>query len=409
MEVLLLGIYSFFVWLIFIKLKWLPWNTQTQVIVVIIPIVGLAALILLLNVFAPSSAHLRSFNYTIPVVSQVRGRVIEVPVEEGNRLVNKGDVLFKLDPVPYQLEVNNLEAQLSTTQAGQKELEESLKGARGKIDEARGAVSQAAARIAEVSAKFDLARKRVEQNRELAATGAGNRFDLEQAETNLKELEGQLASARSAEIQARATEVQASAAERQTVQKLGAKAGKTGEFAQVAQIRAKLENARWELDQTVTRSPCDCYVINLQLRPGAFVAGMPFNAVMTLVEAKGQVVALFQQNELHQVRPGDEAEFALKTYPGRIIKGKVDSIIWAQGQGQLPQSGTLPMTGVLTAPPGGFAVKFDIADRDRELFLAAGASGDAAIYTQSMAAIHIIRKVILRVGSYVNYLIPKLH
>src|SRR6186997_938659 len=125
MEVLLLGIYSFFVWLIFIKLKWLPWNTQTQVIVVIIPIVGLAALILLLNVFAPSSAHLRSFNYTIPVVSQVRGRVIEVPVEEGNRLVNKGDVLFKLDPVPYQLEVNNLEAQLSTTQAGQKELEES--------------------------------------------------------------------------------------------------------------------------------------------------------------------------------------------------------------------------------------------------------------------------------------------
>jgi hypothetical protein len=40
MEVLLLGIYSFFVWLIFIKLKWLPWNIGTQVTVVIIPIVG---------------------------------------------------------------------------------------------------------------------------------------------------------------------------------------------------------------------------------------------------------------------------------------------------------------------------------------------------------------------------------
>ena len=54
MELLLLGIYSFFVWLIFIKLKWLPWNTATQVIVVIIPVVGLAALILRLNIFAPS-------------------------------------------------------------------------------------------------------------------------------------------------------------------------------------------------------------------------------------------------------------------------------------------------------------------------------------------------------------------
>ena len=53
MEVILLGIYSFFVWLIFIKLKWLPWNIGTQVTVVIIPVVGLAALILLLNIYAP--------------------------------------------------------------------------------------------------------------------------------------------------------------------------------------------------------------------------------------------------------------------------------------------------------------------------------------------------------------------
>ena len=40
MEAILLGIYSFFVWLIFIKKKWLPWNTTSQVIVVIIPVVG---------------------------------------------------------------------------------------------------------------------------------------------------------------------------------------------------------------------------------------------------------------------------------------------------------------------------------------------------------------------------------
>jgi len=407
MELLLLGIYSFFVWLIFIKLKWLPWNTATQVTVVIIPVVGLAALILLLNIFAPSSSDVRVYKYTIPIVSQVKGRVIEVPVEEGNRLVKKGDILFRVDPTPYQLDVNTLEAQLANAQASQRELEESVKGAKAKIAETRGAIDQAASRTREVSARLELARKRVAQHRELAATGAGNRFDLERAETDLKELDGQLAAARSAEAQARAGEGQAIASERQIQQKLGAKAN--GEFAQVAQIRAQLANAKWMLDQTTTVSPCDCYVVNLQLRPGGFVAGIPLNAVMTLVEAEGQVVALYHQNELHQIQPGNEAEFALKTLPGRIIKAKVDSVIWAQGQGQLPVSGTIPLSGFVAQPPGRYAVKFDIAERDKPLFLAAGAAGDAAIYTDHLHAVHIIRKVILRVGSYVNYLILKLH
>ncbi|HSD43051.1 MAG TPA: HlyD family secretion protein [Burkholderiales bacterium] len=407
MELLLLGIYSFFVWLIFIKLKWLPWNTATQVIVVIIPVVGLAALILLLNIYAPSSSDVRVYKYTIPIVSQVRGRVLEVPVVEGNVLVKKGDVLFRVDPTPYQLEVNTLEAQLANAQGSQREIEESVKGARAKIAETRGAIEQAASRTREVSARLDLARKRVDQYRELAGSGAGNRFDLERAATDVQELEGQLAAARSAETQARAGEGQALASERQIQQKLGAKVN--GEYAQVAQIRAQLENAKWLLGETTTRSPCDCYVINLQLRPGAFVAGLPLNAVMTLVEAEGQVVAMYNQNELHQVAPGNEAEFALKTLPGRIIKGKVDSVIWAQGLGQLPASGTIPMTGMMAMPPGRYGVKFDIAERDKALFLAAGAAGDAAIYTEHLHAVHIIRKVILRVGSYLNYLILKLH
>ena len=393
MEAILLAIYSFFVWLIFIKLKWLPWNTKTQVTVAIIPIVGIAALILLLNIFAPSSADVRVYKYTVPIVSQVKGRVLEVPVEEGNRLVKKGDVLFRIDPQPYKLAVGQLEAQLAVAEASQRELDEQVKGA-------RGAVEQAAARLREVNAKLELARTRVAQNRELVATGAGSKFDLEQAEANLKELEGQFESAR-------AGQVQAQAGEQQVRQKLGANV--KGEFAQIAQIRAQLENARWELEQTVTLSPCDCYVVNLQLRPGAFVAGMPFNAVMSLVEAEGQVLALFHQNELHQIKPGNAAEFTLNTNPGRVIRGKVDSIIWAQGQGQLPQSGTLPMTGVLTAPPNRFAVKFDVEEKDRALFLAPGAAGDAAIYTQHLHAIHILRKVILRVGAKLNYIIPKLH
>ena len=60
-------------------------------------------------------------------------------------------------------------------------------------------------------------------------------------------------------------------------------------------------------------------------------------------------------------------------------------------------------------PPGRFAVRLRIAERDRSLFLAAGAVGHGAIYTQHGHHIHIIRKVILRVGSYLDYLILKLH
>jgi multidrug resistance efflux pump len=407
MDILLLGIYSFFVWLIFIKFKWLPWNITSQVIVVTIPIIALTIMILTLNVVAPSSAKLRIYKYTIPIVSQVRGRVIEVPVEEGNRPVKKGEVLFRVDPTPYQLDVVNLEAQLANAIGGEKETQESLGGANAKVLESRAAIAQANARIGEVDAKLALAQKRVVQNRELAASGAGSKFDLEQAEANLAELRGQREAANSQLAQAAAAEQQARASVGQIQQKLGTKVG--GTYAQVAQIRAQLDNARWLLSETTTRSPCDCYVINLTLRPGAFVAGLPLNPVMSLIEVDGQIVAFFDQNELTKVQAGDEAEFSLKTYPGKIIKGKVDSIIWAMGQGQLTPSGTLPMSTIANQPAGLYAVKFDLAERDRQVFLAAGAVGDAAIYTQSAQFLHILRKVIIRVGSYMNYLVLKLH
>jgi multidrug resistance efflux pump len=307
--------------------------------------------------------------------------------------VKKGEVLFRVDPTPYQLEVNTLEAQLVGMQGSQRELLEQEKGAYAKIEESQN-------RAREISARLDLTRKRVQQYRELAATGAGSKFDLERAQADALEQQGQLDAARNAETQARASLGQIK-------QKLNATV--KGEVSQVAQVRAQLENARWQLQETTTRSPCECYVVNLALRPGGFVAALPVSPVMTLLEADGQVVALFHQNELHQVAPGNEAEFAIDTLPGRIIKAKVDSIVWAQGQGQLLPSGTLPMSGIAAQPPGRYAVKFNIEERDRVQFLAAGAAGHAAIYTDHLHAVHIIRKVILRVGSYLNYLVLKLH
>src|SRR4026209_127619 len=137
MEILLLGIYSFFIWLIFFKFKWLPWNFISQVIVVAIPIFGLAILILLLNIVAPSSHDVRVVNYVVPINPPVRGLVTEVPIEP-NRPIKKGDVLFKIDPTPYEIAVRNSEAQIAqlkvqlvTAEASSRNLSEWLKGATG--------------------------------------------------------------------------------------------------------------------------------------------------------------------------------------------------------------------------------------------------------------------------------------
>ena len=59
MEILLLGIYAFFVWLIFIKLKLLPWTTPWKVGVAIFPVVVIAIMLLCLNIFAPTTTDVR--------------------------------------------------------------------------------------------------------------------------------------------------------------------------------------------------------------------------------------------------------------------------------------------------------------------------------------------------------------
>jgi hypothetical protein len=69
----------------------------------------------------------------------------------------------------------------------------------------------------------------------------------------------------------------------------------------------------------------------------------------------------------------------------------------------------VPQTGAFPQVPGRFPVKLNVAPKDLDLFLAAGASGDAAIYTDRVEAIQILRKVLIRVGSITNYLVLKLH
>jgi len=394
MELILLIIYSLIVRFIFFKKKWLPWNITSQVIVVTIPIFALTVMILFMNIVAPSSTDVRAMNYVIPIVPRVTGQVTEAPIEP-NRPIKNGDVLFKIDPVPFEATVKAAEATLAqnrvklvTAPATERGLEDQLKNA--------------AAKKAALTPRIDLAKKRVEQFTNLAASGAGRRADLEQAQSDLGSLESDF--------------LAADATESQVKQKLGAKteAGEIDEIATaralIAKSEADLGNAKYDLDGCVHLAPADGRVANLALRPGVRAAQLPMAPVMSFIEENDPwIIAFFRQNELRYVQPGNEAEVFVETHPGRIIKCKVDSILWATAPGQMPISGNLPNTQPVAAPEQRIAVRLLVEPKDRALFLAAGARGAGAICTEHGKMLHVMRKVFVRVSTKVDWFVFKLH
>jgi multidrug resistance efflux pump len=409
MELLLLAIYGLIVWLIFIKFKWLPWNFVSQAIVIIIPIVGLTALVLLLNIFSPSSHDTRVINYVVQIVPRVTGRVLEVPVE-GNRFYKKGEVLLRIDPEPFENELKSLTAALAATESKVEDTAARVADAQASGRQLGESLKVASGKVGTVRARLDLARLRVKQNTELVASGAGERFALEQAEADLKQIEGELASASASEAEVKQKLSGQVNGELATV--ASARAERARAKGDVESTRAKLANAKWSLSETVVYAPADGYVINLQLRPGATASSFAGLPVMSFVEQDQQVVGFFAQNELHQVEAGNEAELAFDTLPGQVLKAKVDSIVWVQGQGtqELVQSrGAVPETGFAPTPPGRFMVKFRVEEPDRKVFLAAGARGQCAIYTNHLEAISLLRRVVIRVSTKLDYLILKLH
>ena len=256
----------------------------------------------------------RILTYTVQIIPNVAGPVLEVPVE-ANRPIKKGDVLFTIDPTTY-------EAALEATQA-----------------------------------QLDFQEVRLQQYEKLASTAAGTRFQVEET------------------------------------------------AALVKQLTAELEGAEWNLNETTVRAPADGYVTYLALRPGQRVVTLPFQPAMTFVDTSREIVGV-QIQQIHQryIKRGQEVEMAFKTQPGRIYTGKVKAIIQVTHESQAVISGTVPTAQPIQAEP--FFVRVQLDDREAAKDLPAGTAGTAAIYTKSAAMTHIIRKVMIRMESYMNYIIP---
>ncbi|RKP59226.1 HlyD family secretion protein [Pararobbsia silviterrae] len=371
--------YALIVWLIFFKFKWLPWNIQTQVGTVALGLAGLAALVFTINVTSPQSDDVRVTQYVVEIVPRVTGRVIDVPIE-GNTLIRRGEVLLRLDPEPYAQKLKESQAHLVEVES--------------KVAQLRSDVDAARAQYDNLDAQRVFAATRLREAKTLAERDAGNRYDVENYAAQIGELDAQSRAAQANLTRARSA--------------LDATIG--GVHSSVAQARAQVSSAQWELDQTVIRAPADGYAMNLQVRPGAFAAALPLRPVMSFVETTQNVVAFYDQNQLTKVEPGNEVELALKAKPGRIVHGVVDSIVWSTAQGQFNASGMLPSTAVEGAHPDAplrYAVKIRV-DADEADGLPMGARGESAIYTNHMTMLHMLRKVIIRVKTKINYLVFKI-
>jgi len=427
---LIVGTYGLACWLVFKKFKLVPVNTYTIFTAIGGGVVILVVLFVLLSVYHPVSHDGRMYTYVVQIVPNVRGTVVEVPIE-ANKPVKKGDVLFRIEPQPFQTEVDRLQAllasknvkvaqlseQLAAAEAATSEAKANLQVAESQFDrQAREAAEQAAAQESQVQKRLDLANVQLKRAAELRPKGAISQEEYDRHYTNKVSIEQELQQAGnakriaeeklktgSASLEAVRQQITGlEAAERKLQLEIKAESG--GVNPEVREVMAQLDKARWDLDQTVVRAPSDGYVPQLTLQPGQMAVPLPLKPLMVFVVTEQPVlVASFKQKTIAGIEPDLEAEAIFKAYPGRSFKLKVRRLMTATPEGEVLASGQLLSTTSAT-DKGYVPVVFDYDEDIAALNLPAGAQASIAIYTHRVHALSIVRKIILRMKSWENYL-----
>ncbi|MHA2810069.1 HlyD family secretion protein [Vibrio campbellii] len=351
----------------------IPLNKWTVPTAVLGGVVLVGALILLMNYNHPFTQIGNQVFSTTPVVSGVRGRVIEVPVQP-NQPLQKGDVLFRIDPIPFQAEVDKLRAKVKEASQGALGLESS-------VQEAEAAVIKALAERDKAQREFDRYQRGFDR-------GAFTEQQLDTRRQAFKAAQAALEVAQSKQEQAQIA--------------LDSEVG--GENTQVASLLAELRKAEFNLEQTVVTAPTDGYVTQLALRPGVMAVPLPLAPVMTFVHTEDKLyTAAFRQNSLQRLEPGFEAEFMFRALPGKVFKGQVVDVLPAIGESQFQARGSLLGTEALRTS-GRVFVTLKITDDLEEYHLPMGTAVEVAVYSDSFTHVSIMRKVLIRMKSWQNYL-----
>ncbi|NQY25681.1 MAG: HlyD family secretion protein [Piscirickettsiaceae bacterium] len=378
MDLLLILTYTAFCISIF-KIFKLPLNKWTVPTAVLGGIILIGTLIFTMNYNHPYSEISRQYFVSTPIVPAVSGNVIEVPVQ-GNAHVKKGDILFKLDPTPFQAVVTQKEALLA----------DALQSAVPKL---KAGVDAANASVAKMVAERDRAQAEVTRTKLLIEKRLITQRELERWVKELNKWQAAVNEAVAKRTQARVA--------------IEAEVG--GENTLVAQVRADLAQAQYKLDQSIVRAPTDGYVIQNTLRPGMRAASLPLRPVMIFIHDESHYyIAWFRQNSLLRLEVGNEAEVAFDGIPGQVFSGEVEQVWPVMQEGQVQASGDL-FNFTRSPRPGRIPVLIKITDPDYQQYIGivpGGAYAQTAIYSEHFHHVAIMRKILLRMSAWMNYIFP---
>lgn len=374
MDLLIILTYVAFAWAIF-KIFKIPVNKWTIPTAALGGVFLIGALILLMNYNHPYTDLAQKAVISIPITPQVTGIVSEVTNKQ-NTLMKKGDVLFKIDPTRFQARVDKLQADLVTAIHNNQVL--------------KGQLESAVANTSRVSAERDRLYK--DYQRYLAGSKARvNPFsesDIDNARQNYL---------------AQDALVKGSVAEQSQIRSQ-LDSVLNGEQSQIVSIRAQLAEAKYNLEQTVVRAPSNGYITQVLIRPGTYAASLPLRPVMIFIpQQKRQIIAQFRQNSLLRLVAGDEAEVVFNALPGQVFSGKLTSILPVVPGGAYQAQGTLQSLSNVMGSDSVIAV-IELAPNDEIDALPDGIYAQVAVYSDYFPHVSVMRKVLLRMTSWMHYL-----
>jgi RND family efflux transporter MFP subunit len=172
--------------------------------------------------------------------------------------------------------------------------------------------------------------------------------------------------------------------------------------AESDQLRAQLDAARYDLDQTTIVAPADGYVSILSLSKGDRATSL--KSVMSFIVSDSiQIVGVFSQNGLPTIKPGAKVQLSLASNPGRIYDTTVASVVGAIGEGQIASSGTLARI-TSSSMTSEYPVNINHPPDLDPALLRPGLSGTATVYAPNSAPFDLFGWVLLFGRSLALYL-----
>lgn len=371
METLLLLTYAaicIFIFKVF-KVPLTKWTVPTAVLGGIILVGGL---VLLMNYNHPFTNKVRQVYVVTPLVSEVRARVLEVPVKANTR-VKQGEPLVVLDSTRFEARVAQLEAQLADM--GQL--------AQGNV----AAVAQARAKVAQATAKRDQAVRTLRRYE-----GALSAFSKQQIDTQRERVV-----ATNADLDA--TKAALAKAETELSGEVD------GDDPSVAAVKAQLEEARFNLENTIIRAPTDGFVTQLAVLPGMMAVPLPLKPLANFVsDQERRFVAAFRQQSLLRLKPGYEAELTFTSLPGQVFSAKLIEVLPTIAESQLAAGQQLVGGEAFQRMDNETLTVIEIEKSDAVDSLPLGVSAQAAVYSDHVHHVAVMRQILLRMMSWQHYL-----